>query len=114
LHPSLQQLVQEIRVSGVARKRMPDTTTTKSTSGKVTDKKGKSTTESEKSLKELADLKTGYEAEVQQGAILDGDALANELDALDFDGLSGDDDADNKADYGEDDDSLEDDEFDLR
>lgn len=114
LHPSLQQLVQEIRVSGVARKHVPDTTSGAATAGKTKGKKEKAV-KPEKSLKELANLKTGYEAEVQEGANLDGDALANELDALDFDGLGDDDDDDdNKAGYGDDDDSLEDDEFDLR
>ena len=51
-------------------------------------------------------MKTGYEDDVAQGAQLDSDALANELDGLDFGGLDDDD-----SDGGDDDD---DDDFDLR
>lgn len=116
LHSVMRQLVMELRVSGVAR---PQKETT-SSSSKSSDKKsssGKKSKDTDRSLQELASMKTGYEAEVEQGANLDSDVLADELDALDFD--LGDDDNDGGADqgggFGNDDDSLEDDDdFDLR
>ena len=110
LHASMQQLVQEIRVAGVARKHVPDTTTSKTKSSGQKNRQAP-----EKSLQEIANLKTGYEDEVQAGANMDADALANELDALDFDlgGGDGDEEDEVAGGYG-DDDSLDDDEFDLR
>ena len=120
LHSSLQQLVKELRVAGVARKKIPETTTTKSTNPTKTKKKSSSSSKKkaasppqettavteETSLNDLMQMKTGYEDDVAQGAQLDSDALANELDGLDFGGLDDDD-----SDGGDDDD---DDDFDLR
>lgn len=116
LHSSMRTLVQEIRLSGVARKQVKDTTTApkkkkSSKDGKATAKEAPAAAEP-RSLQELAGMKTGYEAEVQAGANLDSDALADELDALDFD--LGDDGDDKGGDGFGDDDSLEDDDFDLR
>ena len=126
LHSVMRQLVMELRLSGVARAHKEGETmataatsskSTKKSSGNGSKKKKEKTDEApERSLQELAGMKTGYEAEVQQGANLDGDALANELDALDFD-LDDDDDDDAKGGgvgFGDDDDSLDDDDFDLR
>lgn len=128
LHSSLRTLVGEIRLSGVARKQVKETTTatgsssSKKASPKKSSKKGgKSSKPKEeppteadpRSLQDLMGMKTGYEAEMKAGQTLDPDALANELDALDFDmGDDGDDDGD--LGFGGDDDSLDDDDFDLR
>ena len=118
LHSSMRQLVTEIRLSGVARQQKEVAEPTKSKKKASSSKKGKEVEPAEapeRSLKELAGMKTGYEAEVQQGANLDPDALSNELDALDFDLGDDDDDSDAKGGgFGADDDSLEDDDFDLR
>ena len=135
LHSVMRQLVTELRLSGVARARKEGETTTtatptttsasskkKSSSSGSSNKKKKDKGDErpERSLQELAGMKTGYEAEVQQGANLDGDALADELDALNFD-LGDDDDAgvDDGAndDFGfgdDEDDSMDDDDIDLR
>jgi hypothetical protein len=128
LHSSLRTLVGEIRLSGVARKQVKDTTTGSSSSKKASPKKssktkgGKSSSKPKeeppaeeaepRSLQELMGMKTGYEAEMKTGQNLDPDALANELDELDFD--LGDDGDDGDLGFGGDDDSLDDDDFDLR
>ncbi|GKY92145.1 hypothetical protein MPSEU_000185800 [Mayamaea pseudoterrestris] len=117
---SMRTLVQQLRVSGVARKVVGDVKTTASRSDKSKDKKKSSSSSNSRSkkdsvveetaepsapsLNEVLNMKTGYEGEAAQGAILDPGALNDELDALDL----GSDDEDDM-------DSLEDeDEFDLR
>uniref|UniRef100_A0A7S3L0V5 Gamma-soluble NSF attachment protein n=2 Tax=Amphora coffeiformis TaxID=265554 RepID=A0A7S3L0V5_9STRA len=123
LHSVMRQLVMELRLSGVARAHKEGETTNSTTTVSVKSKKKSSSSSDgkkkekaeppERSLQELAGMKTGYEAEVQQGANLDGDALADELDALNFD-LGDDDDNGKGLGFGDDDDSLDDDDFDLR
>jgi len=114
LHSSVKHLVQELRVAGVARKQK--TTTSKSSSSgskpKSSSKKKSAAAPPpppEPKLEDLAQMKTGYEQEAANGANLDSDALAAELDGLDFD--LGDDDDDDGLGGGDDDD---DDDFDLR
>ena len=100
LDESLRTLVTMLRLSGVARQSVPDTTSSKEPKGKDLP-----------SLQELETMKTGYEQEVEQGANLDGDALASELDDLDF-GL--DDDESEKDPFGDDGSLEDDDDIDLR
>lgn len=110
-HDSLRRTVQELRVAGVARAVVA---TTAAADGSA-DKKGKPTKE-EKPLQEVLSQKTGYEQDVAAGAALDGDALSNELDNLDFGGLGSDDDdsANAVGDPNDELDGLEDDDIDLR
>jgi hypothetical protein len=61
------------------------------------------------SLQEILKRKTGYEAEAEEGAQLDGDELAAELDDLDF----GDDENSGSNDHDDDGDD-DDDDIDLR
>jgi len=56
------------------------------------------------SLQDVLNMKTGYEQEAKEGETLDGDALASELDGLDFD----------LGDGAGSDEDLDDDDFDLR
>lgn len=124
LHPALRELVGQLRISGVARKTVGETAPLKKK--KPSEKKRPSSGEKKKkpssgekkkgpapsveqeqeeeapppSLHELMDKKTGYEQEAEEGAVLDGAALQDELDALNF----GDDEEED----------LEDDDFDLR
>ena len=106
-HDSLRELVQSIRISGVARQQQQQplfgegTTTTTTTTAAVPKK--------EIPLADLLSQKTGYETSVTG---LDAEALAAELDELDFDGL--DDDDDDVGDANDELDALEDDDFDLR
>jgi hypothetical protein len=92
LHDSLRDLVSMIRLSGVARRGTPETYETnrkeKKSAGKTSNKnesskkpRGKSPT---KSLDALAAQKTGYEKDVEEVEGIDGGALQDELDALDF------------------------------
>lgn len=124
LHESLRTLVQQIRISGVARKTVGETKSNPKPKKKPERKSssGSSSSSGKKkkpappaaaapapepeaaSLQDLMGMKTGYEQEAQEGAHLDGAALANELDALDF----GDDSV------GGNDDLEDDDDFDLR
>jgi tetratricopeptide (TPR) repeat protein len=101
-HDSLRRVVQELRVSGVARAATTTATTT--------------TANDDKPLHEVLNQKTGYEPDVEAGAELDGEALANELGGLNFEGLD-----DSANDIGSDGgvgddelDELEDDDIDLR
>jgi Soluble NSF attachment protein, SNAP len=104
LHESLRDLVSMIRLSGVARRGVPESYETK--------EKGKRGKPSEKelsinirakppaeSLEELANEKTGYEKDVDEVEGIDAGALQDELDALDF---------------GDDDSEVSDDSLDLR
>ena len=107
-HDSLRELVQSIRISGVARQQPQQplfgegTTTDTATATAAVPKK-------EIPLADLLSQKTGYETSVTG---LDAEALAAELDELDFDGL--DDDDDDVGDANDELDALEDDDFDLR
>lgn len=119
LNESLRVLVTQLRISGVARKTVEDTSspTTSSkpkkksspTASSKPKKKSPSRREKEEtppppkeetSLQDLLNKPTGYEAEAEAGANMDGDALAAELNGLDF------------GDDGEE--ELDDDDFDLR
>jgi hypothetical protein len=108
LHASLREVVSMIRISGVARKNVASSSSSKK-SKKVDalkpKTKSKSSTSSEKketaSLEELSTMKTGYEKDVVAADAVDSGCLQDELDALDF----GDD---------SDESDLDDDEFDLR
>ena len=139
LHPSLRQLTQELRVSGVARKPKPgDRTTTTSGGGRggrgppAPQGRGRGSSPpagrgrggapgrgrgppppgsrtaapppaaaavQDANLSELMTMKTGYEADIQDGEKLQSNDLAAELDNLDF---------------GDDGDEDDDDDFDLR
>ena len=126
LHESMRELLTMIRLSGVARKGVPETYSkpkeSKSKSGSSKSKSSKegaskSSKESssknskagipsqsqEPSLDELAGQKTGYEGDFDQdvevAANIDTAALQDELDALDF---------------GDDESDLDDDDLDLR
>jgi hypothetical protein len=89
----------------VARKAVGDTAAAASAGSSDRSAAGPSAAAAEAggSLQEILAKKTGYEEEAEQGAHLDGDELAAELDGLDFGG-------------GSEDGSLEDDDdgFDLR
>lgn len=113
-HDSLRQVVQELRVSGVARKSAPTATAdaAAAASGKDGKQKG-SDSKPEKPLHEILGQKTGYEQEAAAGANLDGDALADELDNLDF-SLNDSDASDDIGGGGDELDALEDDDIDLR
>jgi hypothetical protein len=122
---SIRQLVQELRISGIAR----STTTTSTTAvpqpvvstgtGLVVVVENEKTTTTT-SLNDLLQMKTGYEQDIIDNN-LDTNELANELDNLDFDGI---DDSDDDSDSnnknavlgcGDDElDALEDDDLDLR
>eukprot|EP00934_Nitzschia_sp_Nitz4_P002034 Nitzschia sp. Nitz4//scaffold4_size323378//144723//146150//NITZ4_000659-RA/size323378-processed-gene-0.283-mRNA-1//1//CDS//3329553396//2034//frame0 len=89
----LRELVQIIRLSGVARKGAVDTSD---------DYKKAKKSEPKVSLEEVAKQKTGYEAEAGddgEAEVIDAGALQDELDALDF---------------GDDESDLDDDDIDLR
>jgi len=106
---NLRQVVQELRVSGVARKSVPESRATASSGGG-----SKKSDKPEKPLQDILSQKTGYEQEAAEGANLDGDALASELDNLDF-ALSDSDSDIGGAGGGADElDELEDDDIDLR
>lgn len=110
LHQSVRTLVTMLRLSGAARKHVPETTVTKKASSSSGKKKKKSSSPEPdekvpRSLKELDQLKTGYEDEVTAGANLDTNVLQDELDNLNFD-------LDNEENESEDD--LDDDDIDLR
>jgi len=112
LHESLRVLVSQLRVSGVARKNVEDTTmeapaakpkpkkkpSPKKKKAPPSDGLTPSPAKEEDTLQDLLTKKTGYEKEAQEGENLDSDALAAELDGLDF---------------GEEE-ELDDDELDLR
>jgi hypothetical protein len=122
LDDSVRTLVQQLRVSGVARKAIGDTKTTASRDEKSKHKKkssshssspktsSSSTSRKDKvneeppvpptSLNEVLSMKTGYEEEAVQGASLDPKTLHDELDALDF----GSDEEDGLGDLEDDDD----------
>jgi hypothetical protein len=103
-HDNFRTLVQELRVSGVARKKVPENTAAANPNLE------------DKPLHEILNQKTGYEHDVEQGANLDANELTQELDALDFGGLSDSEDGGGAvADGGDDElDGLEDDDVDLR
>lgn len=135
----LRALVQQLRLSGVARKKVDSTITTESgekPKKKSSSSKSKSRSKSPKSsirskessdpaaaaapppatepstaptpdsssLDELMKQPTGYEKDAAEGAALDSDALAAELDDLDFGDLGGSDEEDEGL---EDDDDLD-------
>jgi hypothetical protein len=109
LDPPVRELVTQIRLSGVARKIVGDTTgggssrQEKPKTKKVAkDDAAAVDDQPAKSLNDLIHMKTGYEKDVVEGEALDAGALDDELDALNF----GDDEG------GEED--LDDDELDLR
>lgn len=107
LHESLRTLVTELRLSGVARKKLlndgvgPKKKSSKSSTlaKKETTPKPDAPKTPETSLDDLLKQKTGYEKDVVEGEVLNTDNLQDELDALNFD--------DDEA-------SLEDDDIDLR
>jgi hypothetical protein len=107
LHESLRTLVTELRLSGVARKKLPgdEVPSKKKPPKSSSSAKKEKTTKSEAlkapetSLNDLLKQKTGYENDVNEGAVESVDNLQDELDALNFD--------DDEA-------SLEDDDIDLR
>lgn len=107
LDEALRVLVSELRLSGVARKKLPGEKEPK-TESKKKKASGKSSkpqqplAEPDKPLNEVLKQKTGYEQDAEEGANLDGNALDAELDALNF------------GDSGGDDDSVGSDDFDLR
>jgi len=133
----LRTLVQQLRLSGVARKKLEGTTDSgekpKKKSSSSSSSKSKSRSKSPKSsssrskessdaaavapieaatapapasssLEELMKQPTGYEKDATEGAALDSDALAAELDDLDFGDLGGSDEEDEGL---EDDDDLD-------
>lgn len=97
----IKELVPMIRLSGVARKGVPDTYPTKPKESKNSSSSSKSKTEepSGPSLSELAAKKTGYEVEGEEAENVDIGNLDDELDALDF---------------GDDESDMSDDDLDLR
>ena len=109
-HDSLREVVQGLRVSGVARQSQPaQFEGTADASGPSATSKP---TKKEVPLADLLAQKTGYETSATG---LDGEALAAELDELNFDGLDDDDDDDDDVGDANDElDALEDDDFDLR
>jgi hypothetical protein len=106
-HDTLRNVVQELRISGVARQSQPLAYAGTGSSSEA--KTGPSGPSTEIPLSDLLNQKTGYETSVTG---LDGEALAAELDELDFDGL--DDSDDNVGDVNDELDTLEDDDIDLR
>jgi hypothetical protein len=105
LNEGLRELVGMIRLSGVARKGVPETYETKpkeskkSSSSKKKSSSKKEATPSGPSLEELAASKTGYEPEGGEGEPIDIAALQDEMDGLDF---------------GDDESDMSDDDIDLR
>jgi hypothetical protein len=102
LPETLRELVPMIRLSGVARKGVPDTyPTNPKESKKSSSSSSKSKTEEPAgpSLSELAAKKTGYEVEGEEVDNIDTGDLEDELDALDF---------------GDDESDMSDDDIDLR
>jgi hypothetical protein len=105
LHECLRELVGMIRISGVARKGVPESHEAKRAEKKKnsSSKKSSSSTKtpepSDPSLEELASRKTGYEKEVDDAGEINSDVLQDELNALDF---------------GDDDSDMSDDSLDLR
>jgi hypothetical protein len=101
LPETIRELVPMIRLSGVARKGVPDTYPTKPKESKQSSSSSKSKTEESAgpSLSELAAKKTGYEVEGEEAENIDTGALEDELDALDF---------------GDDESDMSDDDIDLR
>ena len=105
LHESLRMLVGMNQTNGTARKvSTKDDKGKKSKSKRSPDDSKKSGSSKQKSddshgvggddWAELSAAKTGYENEVQDGAVIDESALQDELDALDFgDDSSSDDDS---------------------
>lgn len=116
LHSSLKQLVMELRLSGVAKSGGDGGGTKSKPSSKPKSKKSTPTEHegeaADASLQDLVNMKTGYEKDAAQGANLNSDALAAELDGLDFGGLDDDDDDDVGLGGGCGD--GDDDDFDLR
>jgi hypothetical protein len=107
-HDVLRNVVQDLRISGVARQstqQYDEAGHDQSTSSKPT--------KMEIPLADLLSKKTGYETSATG---LDPDALAAELDELNFDGLDDDDDDDigDVGDANDEMDALEDDDIDLR
>lgn len=107
-HDCLRTVVQELRVTGVARKQPPPTnsTTTNSTDKAVLEKVP---------LQDVLRQKTGYEIDDNDGVAehhtpLDAEALSTELEELDF-SVGTDSDDDNGGDEL---DAIEDDDIDLR
>lgn len=104
---TLRQLVQDLRISGIARRQATNNIEESNTN---TNKKPES------SLNDLLKMKTGYEQDIVAGQQLDSKELNNELDNLNFDDDDKDDD-DDDDDVGNIDDeldALEDDDIDLR
>jgi hypothetical protein len=97
---------------GVARKAVADTAYSEPSRPSTAADKGTAGQGHVPSLQEILSKKTGYEAEAEEGAQLDGDELAAELDDLDFgdDENSGSNDHDENGSLEDDDD----DDVDLR
>jgi hypothetical protein len=95
----LRNVVQELRIAGVARVQQASSAATPSAAAEVP-------------LTDLLNQKTGYET--ASGVGLDAEALAAELDELNFDGLDSDDDDGDVGDANDELDALEDDDIDLR
>lgn len=105
-HESLREVVSMIQLSGVARKNIGSSSSSKKTkkpSASSAQPKPSSAPKKEEpvSFEELSAMKTGYEQDVAAADAIDASGLQNELDALDF----GDD---------SDESDLDDDELDLR
>jgi hypothetical protein len=89
LHESLKEVLSMIRISGVARKGEPSSSTSSKKSSKKSSPKSASSTSKTKkketaSFEELSSMKTGYEVDVAAADAIDTNALQNELDGLDF------------------------------
>jgi hypothetical protein len=105
---SIRQVVQELRLTGVARKKLPEEMQRQSTTKASSKKAAALPEEEEKPLQDVLSKKTGYEKEAEAGAALDGDALTAELDELNFSGL------DDSHNDDNDDELEDDDDIDLR
>lgn len=111
---SLRQLVQDLRISGIARKQANIDNTANTNNNDSNQNANASHKKQPESLNDVLKMKTGYEQDVVVGDKIDSNQMANELDNLNF----GDDDDDDKnGDVGNIDDELdaiEDDDIDLR
>jgi hypothetical protein len=128
LDPAVRELVPLLRLTGVARKNVASNAIPVASTSANSRRGGKNepdrlqkneipeATTEPATLQELSKMKTGYEKEVAEGAHLDGNALANELDDLDFGALDSDheDDGDGLGGVGDDSDLEDDDDVDLR
>lgn len=116
---ALRDTVQELRVTGVARRAAPGNAVAaaqprskKAAGGTFAEAAPAAVAKSETPLQDLLRQKTGYEGAA--AAALDPEALSAELDGLDFTGGGLDSDSDDIGGGGDDLDALEDDDIDLR